>query len=70
MTRRKMSEEYELLEFELSDKQIDELIKKLEELKDSKVHLHYELPNKQINIIGDNIEIKELLIHHEKDELK
>ena len=39
-------------------------------LKESREHLHYQLPNKRINIIGDNIKIKELLIHHEEDELK
>ncbi|MBS3172440.1 hypothetical protein J4438_02585 [Candidatus Woesearchaeota archaeon] len=53
-----MVKKNEIMEFELSDNKIDELIKRLEELKESETHVH--------------IEIKgcELLIHHEKDEYK
>ncbi|MCH7568142.1 MAG: hypothetical protein IIA87_01860 [Nanoarchaeota archaeon] len=65
-----MERNLEVLEFELNDKQIDEMISKLNELKESQEHIHYDLPNKQMNVIGDNIEIMEILIHHEKDELK
>ena len=46
------------VELELTDIKINELIDKLNKLKDSKGHIHFGLNN------------GELLIHHEEDELK
>ncbi len=50
----------ETIEIELNDDEISKLIIKLKELKESKAHLHLSFNNSK----------KELLIHHEGDELK
>ena len=51
--------EEDMCEFEVNDKELDELIRKLKELKLSHKHFHISLKNN-----------KNLLIHHEKDQLK
>ena len=56
--------EKEILEFELNDNEIDNLIEKLIELKNSKSYAHYNLPKIQINVIGDDIEIGEFFIDY------
>ena len=63
----KMDNNYEVLEIKLDDKNIDESIVKLKELKNSRRHVHYSLSDKQIGDIEDNIVISELLIHHEEE---
>lgn len=50
-----MVEEHKFHEFGLADGQIDELIEKLEELKDSKEHFHFDLN-----------EDEELFVKHKK----
>lgn len=62
-----MEENYEVLEFELNNKEIDRLIEKLKELKKSVKHIHYQLNSNKVVIISD-VKVRELLIHHE-DEL-
>lgn len=48
----------EVIEFSLSDEEIDELIDKLKEIKENKGHFHFEIDDEN-----------ELFIHHEEDEL-
>lgn len=64
----KMEDGYEVLEFELNDKEIDSLIERLKELKKSEKHIHYQLDKNKVVII-DDVKVGELLIHHE-DELR
>jgi len=49
----------EIIEIEVNDRMIDEMLIGLKELKENRGHIH-------IDIKGN----KELLIHHEEDELK
>ncbi|MEJ2268128.1 MAG: hypothetical protein P8X70_03570, partial [Nanoarchaeota archaeon] len=51
-------QDVDVLEFSLSDEDIDELIEKLEGLKESKSHFHFSIDDEN-----------ELLVHHEEDEL-
>lgn len=51
-----IDKEDEIIEMVLNDKEIDELIKKLNELKESKLHIHFDLNKKD-----------SILINHEKD---
>ena len=51
-------EEVDVMEFYLNDEEINELIQKLEMLKQTKQHIHFTID-----------EFNELLIHHEEDEL-
>ncbi len=47
-----------VIELALDEEQINELIKKLQELKETKGHIHMDIDD-----------LNELLIHHEEDEL-
>ncbi len=61
----KMAGKKELLEFILDDEQIDDLIDQLQELKENKMQVHYDLQSGQINHLDGGISICEFLIHHE-----
>ncbi len=54
-----IDKEDEIIEMILNDKEIDELIKKLNELKESELHIHFDINNKD-----------SILIHHEKDKFR
>ena len=63
-----MNKEIEVIEIVLDDKEIEELIKELENLKGNLTHIHMNIKEKK-NIPLDVAKRKSLLIHHEKDEL-
>ena len=55
-----IDKEDEVVEIVLDDSEIDELIKRLNELKETKSHLHFNVNKKKYEC--------DLLIHHKEDE--
>jgi hypothetical protein len=58
INKNKILSEEETVEIVLDNKKIDELISRLEKLKEEKSHIHFEINKNQ-----------HMLIHHESDEL-